>query len=150
MDFSIETLAIPLITEDRHLLDALRPICEEAAKEHKTAQGTLRSLVENEVHKLLPHGKANRQRVAKALALTERTLAQKLAMGFVQITKILLGVVGVAAAILAASAASAAVQTATIDGITVNDNVASTRLGLTLPSPALEPARRRSKSAKSM
>ena len=71
-------------------------------------------------------------------------------MGFVQITKILLGVVGVAAAILAASAASAAVQTATIDGITVNDNVASTRLGLTLPSPALEPARRRSKSAKSM
>ena len=60
MDFSIETLAIPLITEDRHLLDALRPICEEAAKERKTAQGTLRSLVENEVHKLLPHGKANR------------------------------------------------------------------------------------------
>src|SRR5271169_1619211 len=28
--------------------------------------------------KLLPHGKANRQRVAKALGLTERTLAQKL------------------------------------------------------------------------
>jgi AraC-like DNA-binding protein len=27
---------------------------------------------------LLPHGKANRQRVAKALGLTERTLAQKL------------------------------------------------------------------------
>jgi AraC-like DNA-binding protein len=26
----------------------------------------------------LPHGKANRQRVAKALGLTERTLAQKL------------------------------------------------------------------------
>jgi len=78
MDFSIETLGIPLITEDRHLLDALRPICEKAAKERNTVQGTLRSLVENEVHKLLPHGKANRQRVAKALALTERTLAQKL------------------------------------------------------------------------
>jgi hypothetical protein len=70
MDFSIEALAIPLITEDRHLLDALRPICEEAAKERNTAQGTLRSLVENEVQKLLPHGKANRQSVAKALALT--------------------------------------------------------------------------------
>ena len=60
------------------MLDALRPICEEAAKERNTAHGTLRSLVENEVQKLLPHGKANRQRVAKALALTERTLAQKL------------------------------------------------------------------------
>jgi AraC-like DNA-binding protein len=30
------------------------------------------------VQKLLPHGKANRQRVAKVLGLTERTLAQKL------------------------------------------------------------------------
>ena len=32
---SNETLAIPLITEDHHLLEALRPICEEAAKERK-------------------------------------------------------------------------------------------------------------------
>jgi AraC-like DNA-binding protein len=75
---SHETLAIPLITKDRHLLETLQPICEEAAKERDTAQGTLRSLVENEVQKLLPHGKANRQRVAKALGLSERTLSQKL------------------------------------------------------------------------
>ena len=75
---SNETLAIPLVTRDQHLLEALRPICEEAAKERNTAYGTLRSSVENEVQKLLPHGKANRQRVAKALGLTERTLAQKL------------------------------------------------------------------------
>jgi AraC-like DNA-binding protein len=75
---SNETLAIPLVTRDQHLLETLRPICEEAAKERNTAHGTLRSLVENEVQKLLPHGKASRQRVAKALGLTERTLAQKL------------------------------------------------------------------------
>jgi AraC-like DNA-binding protein len=75
VDFSIETLAIPLVTEDQHLLDALRPICEEL----NTAQGTLRALVENEAQKLLPHGKANRQRVAKALGLTERKLSQSLA-----------------------------------------------------------------------
>jgi len=31
--FSSETLALPLITEDRHLLETLRPICDEAAKE---------------------------------------------------------------------------------------------------------------------
>jgi hypothetical protein len=30
---SNETLAIPLVTEDHHLLETLRPICEEAAKE---------------------------------------------------------------------------------------------------------------------
>ena len=79
LGFSNETLAIPLVTEDRHLLDTLQPICEEAAKERNTAHGTLRSLVENEVQKLLPHGKANRHRVAKALGLSERTLSQRLA-----------------------------------------------------------------------
>ena len=76
---SNETLAIPLITEDHHLLETLQPICEEAAKERKTVHGTLRSLVENEVHKLLHHGKANRQRVAKALGLRAPILSEKLA-----------------------------------------------------------------------
>jgi AraC-like DNA-binding protein len=76
---SNETLAIPLITEDRHLLDTLQPICDAAAKERNTGHGTLRSLVENEVQKLLPHGKANRQRVAKTLGLSERMLSQRLA-----------------------------------------------------------------------
>ena len=54
------------------------PLTDCFQRERNTAQGTLRSLVENEVQKLLPHGKANRQRVAKALSLSERTLAQKL------------------------------------------------------------------------
>jgi AraC-like DNA-binding protein len=76
---SNETLAIPLITEDHHLLETLRPICEEAAKERKTVRGTLRALVENEVQKLLHHGKANRQRVAKALGLSAQILSEKLA-----------------------------------------------------------------------
>ena len=76
---SNETLALPLLTEDRHLLETLQPICDEAARERNTAHGTLRSLVENEVQKLLPHGRANRQRVAAALALSPRTLSQRLA-----------------------------------------------------------------------
>jgi AraC-like DNA-binding protein len=76
---SNETLAIPLVTEDQHLLEVLRPICEEAAKERGTAHGTLRSLVENEVHKLLHHGKADRQKVAKALGLSTQTLSERLA-----------------------------------------------------------------------
>jgi AraC-like DNA-binding protein len=76
---SNETLAIALVTEDHHLLETLRPICEEAAKERKTVHGTPRSLVENEVHKLLHHGKANRQRVTKALGLSTQTLSERLA-----------------------------------------------------------------------
>jgi hypothetical protein len=77
--FSNETLALPLVTEDRHLLETLRPICDEAAKERGTAIGSLRAAVENEAQKLLPHGKAKRHRVAKSLGHSERTLTRKLA-----------------------------------------------------------------------
>ncbi len=77
--FSQETLALPLITEDRYLLGTLQPICDEAAKKRNTAIGTLRAAVENEAQKLLPHGKAGKQKVARTLGLSERTLARKLA-----------------------------------------------------------------------
>jgi AraC-like DNA-binding protein len=77
--FSNETLALPLVTEDRHLLETLRPICDEAAKERGTATGTLRAAVENEAQKLLHHGHAKRHRVAKSLGHSERTLTRKLA-----------------------------------------------------------------------
>jgi hypothetical protein len=40
---------------------------DEAAKERNTPKRTLRASVENEVQKLLPHGKAKRQTVANAL-----------------------------------------------------------------------------------
>ena len=77
--FSNETLALPLVTEDPHLLETLRPICDEAAKERATAVGSLRAAVENEAQKLLPHGKAKRHRVAKTLGHSERTLTRRLA-----------------------------------------------------------------------
>jgi hypothetical protein len=59
---SNEALAIPLVTRDQHLLETLRPVCEEAAKERNTVYGTLRSCVENEVQKLLPHGSQQAER----------------------------------------------------------------------------------------
>jgi AraC-like DNA-binding protein len=77
--FSNETLALPLVTEDPHLLETLRPICDEAAKERSTARGSLRAAVENEAQKLLPHGKAKRHTVAKTLGHSERTLTRRLA-----------------------------------------------------------------------
>jgi AraC-like DNA-binding protein len=76
--FSKETLALPLLTGDPYLLETLRPFCDEAAKERNTPKGTLRASVENEVQKLLPHGKAKRQTVARPLAMSERTLSRKL------------------------------------------------------------------------
>ena len=71
--------ALPLVTEDRHLLETLRPICDEAAEERGTATGSLRAAVENEAQKLLPHGDlAKRHRVAKSLGQARRTLTRKL------------------------------------------------------------------------
>ncbi len=76
--FSNETLALPLITEDPHLLETLRPFCEEAARERNTTVGSMRAAVENEVQRLLPHGRAQADAVAKALAVSSRTLSRRL------------------------------------------------------------------------
>jgi AraC-like DNA-binding protein len=78
-EFSNDALAIPLLTADPKLLTALEPFCDMAAKTRNTAAGTLRAAVENEVEKLLPHGKAKKETVAKAVALSMRTLSRRLA-----------------------------------------------------------------------
>ena len=69
MEFSSDTLAVPLSTADAKMIAALQPFCDMAAKERGTANGTLRAAVENEVEKLLPHGKAQARTVAKLRAL---------------------------------------------------------------------------------
>ena len=76
---STDALRIPLITADPKLLRVLRPYCDAAGTERNVKPGTLRSAVEAEVEKLLPHGKAKAETVAEALALSLRTLARKLA-----------------------------------------------------------------------
>ncbi len=77
--FSRETLAAPHATEDLYLLKTLQPICDDAAKERRTPKNTLRIAVENAIQKLLPHGKARRQEVARTLLMSERTLSRRLA-----------------------------------------------------------------------
>ena len=72
--------ALPLITADPKLLRVPSTLtCDAAATERKAKPGTLRSAVEAEVEKLLPHGKAKAENVAEALALSLRTLARRLA-----------------------------------------------------------------------
>ena len=76
---SEDALRLPLITADPKLLRVLRPYCDAAATERNIKPGTLRTAVEAEVEKLLPHGKAKAENVAEALALSLRTLARRLA-----------------------------------------------------------------------
>ena len=70
LDFALDVLSLPLVTSDRNLLEALRPYCEEATKARRTAAGSLRASVENEIYRLLPHGRASVETVARALALS--------------------------------------------------------------------------------
>jgi AraC-like DNA-binding protein len=79
LEFSSHTLAVPLVTADPKLIEALRPFCDAAASERKTSRGTVRAAVEKEAERLLPHGKANLETVANALALSAHTLSRRLA-----------------------------------------------------------------------
>jgi AraC-like DNA-binding protein len=79
MSFSAETLALPLLTGDPYLLETLQPFCDEAARERRTASGSLRALVENEVQSLLSQGKTQKQNIVKSLGLSARTLSRRLA-----------------------------------------------------------------------
>ena len=76
--FSAETLAVPLLTHDPRLLETLRPFCDEAARARNTEVGSLRAAVENEIQRLLPLGQVSAPTVAKALALSVRSLSRRL------------------------------------------------------------------------
>jgi AraC-like DNA-binding protein len=80
LEFSNAAVTAPLLTADPTLLKALEPFCDVGAKARRTASNTLRAAVEKEVEKLLPHGKAQKRTVAKALAMSTRTLARRLAV----------------------------------------------------------------------
>ena len=73
-----ENLALPALSQDKHLLETLRPFCEQAAKARATATGSLRETVENEIQRLLPHGEADAATVARGLAMSARTLSRRL------------------------------------------------------------------------
>jgi AraC-like DNA-binding protein len=79
IEFSNETLATPLFTADPKLIEALKPFCDAAAQERGAGATTLRFSIEREIEKLLPNGKAQAENVAKALALSVRTMSRRLA-----------------------------------------------------------------------
>src|SRR4029077_9532837 len=80
LEVSDAAVTAPLLTADPTLLKAFEPFCDVGAKARRTASNTLRAAVEKEVEKLLPHGKAQKRTVAKALAMSTRTLARRLAV----------------------------------------------------------------------
>ena len=78
MIFPTEFLSIPILTSDKHLLQILKDACEEVLAKRVKVSSTLRSMVENEIVQLLPHGKAQVEKVASNLGMSNRTLARRL------------------------------------------------------------------------
>ena len=78
VSISTPLLATPIRTSDNYLLAILREHCESILAERGKVSGALRATVENELVRLLPHGKAQVQEVASTLGMSSRTLARRL------------------------------------------------------------------------
>ncbi len=72
-------LDFPLVTEDLHLHEIVKPLCEVAASERTTARTAFRTIVEAEIQRLMPEGPVGLQSVAGRLSLSSRTVSRKLA-----------------------------------------------------------------------
>ena len=79
LEFSAAAVAVPLVTADPKLFEALEPFCDLAAKERRVVSNSLRAAVEKEMEKRLPHGKAQKQTVARALGMSTRSFSRRLA-----------------------------------------------------------------------
>jgi AraC-like DNA-binding protein len=77
--FPRNVLDAPIRTADPYLLKLLKKFCEEALHRRGAPSTPTRAKAEKALVELLPHGKATVGTVAKALAMSSRTLARRLA-----------------------------------------------------------------------
>jgi AraC-like DNA-binding protein len=77
--FATNVVRLPIVSADPYLNELLVAHCEEALSRRPEHRGSIRSVVENAIVPLLPHGKARAEVVAKRLGLSQRTLARRLA-----------------------------------------------------------------------
>jgi AraC-like DNA-binding protein len=71
-------LSTPILTSDKYLLQILKNTCDEVLAKRRNISGALRAVVENEIVQLLPHGKAQAEKVARNLGMSNRTLTRRL------------------------------------------------------------------------
>jgi AraC-like DNA-binding protein len=69
---------LPVISADSYLNKLLVQYCEDALAHRSRRRGGVRSAVENAIVPLLPHARANAAEVARALGMSQRTLARRL------------------------------------------------------------------------
>ena len=77
--YSHETADLPLATHDPHLLGDAEAFLRGGRQGAQHPRRHDSRLVENEIQRLLPHGQARSDKVARALGLSVRTLSRRLA-----------------------------------------------------------------------
>jgi AraC-like DNA-binding protein len=78
LSLSTALLPTPTVTADQYLLKVLQGYCEDVLTDRGRISSTLRSMVEKEISKHLPHGQAQIERVALNLGMSDRTLSRRL------------------------------------------------------------------------
>ena len=78
LTFARKTRDMVVVSADRYLNRLLVASCEEALSRRATSRGSFRSIVENAIVPLLPHGKARALEIATRLGLSQRTIARRL------------------------------------------------------------------------
>jgi AraC-like DNA-binding protein len=79
LTFALKTKDLAVVSADRYLNRLLVASCEEALSRRPTSGNSFRSMVENAIVPLLPHGKARAPEIANRLGWSQRTTARRLA-----------------------------------------------------------------------
>jgi AraC-like DNA-binding protein len=81
----------PVVSADPFLNKLLIAYCEEALARRPANLGSFRSVVENAIVPLLPHGKAGAAEIARRLGVSRRTFARRLSLEGVNFSQVLQG-----------------------------------------------------------
>ncbi len=76
--FAAPIADIPVVSADLYLNKVLIAMCEEALSRRPTKQDPFRTIVENTIASLLPHGNARANEIAYRCGLSRRTFARRL------------------------------------------------------------------------
>jgi AraC-like DNA-binding protein len=87
--FAAAVKHLPIVSADPYLNKLLIIYCEEALSRRPANLGSFRSIVENAIVPLLPHGKAQVAEVARRLGVSRRTFARRLSLEGVTFSEVL-------------------------------------------------------------
>jgi AraC-like DNA-binding protein len=87
--FASDCANLAVTGADPYLHELLVGYCEQALAHRNRPVEALRTQVENAITPLLPHGRARVEAVARALAMSQRTLARRLSAEGLTFTEIL-------------------------------------------------------------